>query len=142
MSLSELCFHLGTLVGQNTLHCKADGEWTTPVYECSDKELAMVNTTNRPPTTIIMTPRSIRENTESDLAICWLRSIDPDKHHRHTYTLNNNNHMFSINGSEVYLKGAYYLLLLAESCVFVKFMFVQHCLSLEGDSGIRFTQYQ
>ena len=120
-------------MGQNTLHCKADGQWTTPVYECSDEELAMV--TNRPPTTIIMTPSFIPENTASDSAICWLRSIDPDKHHRHTYTLNNNNHMFSVNGSEVFLKGAYYLHLLTErKCVFVKCMSVQHCLSLEADS--------
>ena len=127
-------------MGQNTLHCKADGQWTTPVYECSDKELVIV--TNRPPTTIIMTPSSIPENTASDSAVCWLRSIDPDKHHRHTYTLNNNNDMFSLNGSEVFLKGAYNLHLFTErKCVFVKFMSVQHCLSLEADSGSRFTQH-
>lgn len=96
---------VGKLIGQNTLYCKADAKWTSPVFECVVVNLTSDGGINHQPTNIQLSSYSMPENMSPGTVIGWLRTVDPDRNQNHIYTLNNLSAVFAINRSQLYLKG-------------------------------------
>lgn len=85
----------GTTNGPNSIHCQANGYWSPPRAECTFLE----EDQNHAPTSVRLSVDTVSESLATGAVVGWLRTNDEDEDQTHTYTLQNYQDVFEVQGT-------------------------------------------